>query len=92
MSTLLAAANAMRQIIQQMTNQTTNTFGVTASKDPQKKKPSPNSGFAEVPSKRTYATVKVSNPQDPTQYVMVKQITGLTFNNPVTKQQIVWKQ
>jgi hypothetical protein len=89
----LAAVNRIRQWIQQTTNQTPNTvFSGVASKDPSKKKPQQVSGFTEVPAARTYKTVKVTNPKDKSQYVVVRQITGLKFHNPATNQSLNWAQ
>ena len=40
---------------------------------------------------RVTQTVKITNPQDNTQYVMVKQITQLIMQDNVTGEQWVWK-
>lgn len=42
-------------------------------------------------TKITTAQVKVSNPDDPTQYVMVEQVTGVTWTNGLG-QTITWTQ
>jgi hypothetical protein len=53
----------------------------------------PNSGnFTEVKNKRVIQEVTVSNPQDSSQYVKVKNITSLTFIDSRTGQQITWTQ
>ena len=44
--------------------------------------------FAEI--SRVTQTVKIKNPDDATQFVMVKQITKLVMQDTVTKEQWVW--
>ncbi len=44
--------------------------------------------FSEVT--RTTQEVKIKNPDDPTQFVVVKQITKLVMQDNVTKEQWVW--
>ena len=44
--------------------------------------------FSEV--SRITQTVKIKNPDDATQFVMVKQITKLVMQDTVTKEQWVW--
>jgi hypothetical protein len=48
------------------------------------------SGFTQ--SNVVTKLVKVTNPNDATQFVMVRQIVGLTMNNPVTGEQWQWTQ
>lgn len=91
----LAAINTMRMIIQTMNNQNQNNnnkpFSGFRTNDSGQKK---NSNFQEVTSKRTTTTKKIYQNNDPSTgvFVEVKQITGLTFLNPVSKQEISWKQ
>lgn len=92
MPTLLSAVNTMRNIIQRQANQIGSSFSAQAQPDKNKQKKPPNSGFNEIATKRVYKTVKVSNPKDASQYVYVKQIVGLSFENPQTKQTITWAQ
>jgi hypothetical protein len=48
------------------------------------------SGFTQ--SNIVTKLVKVTNPNDSTQFVMVNQIVGLTMTNPVTGEQWQWSQ
>jgi hypothetical protein len=87
MASAIQAINTMRQIIQAMTNQTGGGGGGgpgTVS--------TVQANFQENKSKRVVQTVRVYNPNDKTQFVDVKQITGLTFENRLTKQTITWAQ
>lgn len=94
LGSLIAAVNAIRQVLNQMNHVIPTVIeGFSNTTKPQKKNPKPQTAnFQEVTTKRVTKTVKVSNPQDPTQYVMVKQITGLTFQNSQTKETITWSQ
>ncbi len=60
----------------------------------------PGGGFAEVKKsdfvviKQIVTPVKVYDPNDPSKktYVTVNQVTGLTLQNPITKQKWSWNQ
>jgi hypothetical protein len=54
-------------------------------KDDNKKKPQ----YTEV--NRQTKDVKITNPDDATQYVIVTQIVALTMQDNVTKEQWIWK-
>jgi hypothetical protein len=60
--------------------------GSTSTKSPKVQQ----SRFIEL--SRTNKTTKVSNPQDSSQFVMVKQVAGLTLRDKVTGETWVWKQ
>lgn len=53
--------------------------------------PNKTANYTENRAKRTTQKVKVTNPDDPSQYVMVEQITGLTFTNGQGNE-ITWSQ
>src|SRR5579863_8869061 len=57
-------------------------------KNDQQKKKNNRARFSEL--SRTTQTVKISNPDDPTQFVMVKQITKLVMQDNVTKETWEW--
>lgn len=63
---------------------TNNTSPQSQPKQDKKK----NARFSEV--SRTTQTVKIKNPDDDTQFVMVKQITKLVMQDNVTKEQWTW--
>ena len=46
--------------------------------------------FIEVPNSRVYKLVKVMNPQNHSQYVMVKQIMHLTMRDKITGVKWIW--
>jgi len=48
--------------------------------------------FVELRQFRTTEIVRIYNPQDASQFVDVQQITGLTFQDPVTGRLLTWKQ
>lgn len=77
----LAAINAMRQTIQAMTNQF--GFGPMGAVKTQ-------AVLKELVSKRTTETVRVENPQDSSQFVDVKQINHLEFQDSSSGQRLVW--
>lgn len=56
--------------------------------NPNRNNKQPNNIFTEVT--RLTSDVKITNPDDNTQFVMVKQITKLVMQNNVTKEQWVW--
>ena len=99
------ALNAIRTILNVQNNSISpnNTVvwqGVTTTKNPpgqpNNKQPSNasngtrQSGFAQ--SNVVTKLVKVTNPNDQTQFVMVRQIVGLTMTDPITNQQWQWSQ
>lgn len=91
----IRAINTMRGIIQTMTNQiANNNSGARTTSFKSSGSTKKNSDFAELTAKRTTATKKIYQNNDPSTgvFVEVKQITGLTFLNPVTGQRISWKQ
>lgn len=45
--------------------------------------------FTEI--NRTTKNVKITNPEDDTQFVIVQQITSLTMQDNVTKEKWIWK-
>ncbi len=65
-----------------------NTSPQSQPKQSQPKKKAATARFSEV--SRITQTVKISNPDDDTQFVMVKQITKLVMQDNVTKEQWVW--
>lgn len=98
-NSLLAAVRALTQAVQIMQQQIPKTqLGGVNFNDPgngNSSKPSAGAkqaNFAELIARRTYTTTRVFNPDDHTQFVDVKQITGLTFYNPVSNQYINWVQ
>jgi hypothetical protein len=87
----LAAIAALTQIVRALASQFPVTGGgriTDLTVIPAKKK----NNFYEVVQKRTVKKVRVTNPNNPSQFVDVNQITGLTFENKLTKQQIDWSQ
>lgn len=84
----IQAVNTLRQIIQDMTNQNPQPGRITDLVVNSKKA----ANFVEVVGSRKTQMVKVTDPNDSSTYIVTKQITGLTFHNPVTKQNITWKQ
>lgn len=84
-----AAVNTMRQILLNMLNPSTGNNTLTPNNPPgSDTSPGGTSGeatkpgdFNEVPGTRQTKKVKVSNPQDANQFVMVEQVTGVTFKN-----------
>lgn len=89
LASALSAINLMRQIIQTGGGQIPGGAGAGGGTIARKKN---DANFKELKVKRVYATTRVFNPQNSNQYVDVKQITGLTFQDPITKQEIVWTQ
>lgn len=85
LASAIKAINTLTQIVQQITNQVGSSSGGGGASVK-------TANFSEDKSKRTTIITRVFNPTDKTQFVDVKQITGLTFHNPVTKQTITWKQ
>jgi hypothetical protein len=93
LASAIQAINTIAQIIRSLTNQVPagpNEIIYDLVSKPSSKKKQAN--FQEIVTKRTYATTRVTNPQDPKQYVDVKQITGLTFIDKLTGQEITWTQ
>jgi hypothetical protein len=80
LASVISAVNVIRQILQAITNQNIGS-GQRLTSD-----------FHEVVNKRIVKKVRVFNPQNKSQFVDVKQITGLTFANKLTGQQIDWSQ
>ena len=88
LASALRAINTISQIIQAMTNQNSdNSFPqkpiISTKKD---------ANFHEVVARRIIKKMKITDPNDSSVFVEVKQITGLTFLNKVTGQAINWKQ
>lgn len=69
---------------------TSQQSGNTAKSTTNSKKKDGGGRFTEV--SRVTKTVKISNPDDDTQYVMVEQITKLIMQDNVTKEQWVWSR
>lgn len=94
LASAIQAVNILSQIVQAMTNQSAaQSAGFSGGFTGPKKKPAKNnSNFQELTAKRTTTTTKIYDPKDNTVYVEVKQITGLTFVNKVTGQEITWAQ
>ena len=88
LQSVIQAVNTITQILRDMTNQNPNPGRITDLVVNNKKA----ANFTEVVGTRRTKLVKVTDPNDPNTYVVTKQITGLTFHNPVTKQNITWKQ
>ena len=92
LQSLIQAVNTIAQIIRTMNNQDPGPgqriTGLTVNNEPKKHR----SDFHEVVQKRIVQKVRVYNPQNHKQYVDVNQITGLTFANKLTGQQIDWAQ
>lgn len=98
LATAIQAINVMRQAINTMNNnippnnqnnQNTNMNGFTTKQNQQQNTPQ-KSGFVQVSVVKN--TVRITNPDNPDQYVDVEQITGLTMQNPVTGQSWTWSQ
>lgn len=51
-----------------------------------------SSRWQEVRSERVKQVVRVKNPQDPSQFVDVEQINGLTFSDQKTGEKFSWKR
>ena len=85
LASAIQAINTLTRIVQQITNQNSSSGGGGSVSVK-------SANFSEDKAKRTTTVTRVFNQNDKTQYVDVKQITGLTFLNPVTKQTITWKQ
>lgn len=92
----LNAINNMRLILQGLTNQLPTLFpNLDNPRNAKNGQPGGGGGgqqggnFTEVPGTRQTKTVKVTNPQDSTQFVMVDQITAVTFANK-TGQTLTW--
>lgn len=95
LASALNAINTMRRIIQTITNQNSNNAGFrTTSFKTNQSGQKKNSNFQEVAIRRTTKTTKIYQNNDPSTgvYVEVKQITGLTFVNKATGQEVVWSQ
>ena len=98
LATAIQAINVMRQAINTMNNnippnnqnnQNTNINGFTTKQNQQQNTPQ-KSSFVQVSVVKN--TVRITNPDNPDQYVDVEQITGLTMQNPVTGQSWTWSQ
>ena len=98
LATAIQAINVMRQAINTMNNnippnnqnnQNTIMNGFTTKQDQQQNTPQ-KSGFVQVSVVKN--TVRITNPDNPDQYVDVEQITGLTMQNAVTGQSWTWSQ
>lgn len=101
-ASIAAAVNAIRQAILTMTggagsNNTTNNTGQPG---PGPGPGNPGVSFPPPPGKNNFTVitqivtpVKIYDPSDPTNqtYVTVNQVTGLTLNDPVTKQNWTWQ-
>jgi hypothetical protein len=91
LQSVIQAVNTIAQILRSMNNQ--QDLGppqrLTDATVNSKKH---RSDFHEVVTKRVVKKVRVFNPQNKSQFVDVKQITGLTFANKLTGQQINWTQ
>lgn len=84
LASAIAAINALRQIVQALTNQIpVNTLGRQGAV---KTQPS----LKEQVSKRTTEMVRVFNPQDKSQFVDVEQINHLQFQDASSGQTLVW--
>lgn len=82
---LIAAVNALRQLLLQLLGQ------IPASSNTITVKPS---NFIEAPNSRVTVQNTIYDPNDPTNetYVTVNQITHLEFIDPISGQTIVWSQ
>jgi hypothetical protein len=91
---LIAAVAALTAVVRHLANQFPLPPGggrITNLTVNQDKKRHP-ADFHEVVTKRVVKKVRVFNPQNRKQFVDVNQITGLTFANKLTGQQIDWQQ
>lgn len=86
----LSALNGLRQIVMQIMNQLPqgNNSSSGGSQNPNNAADKTDQGqqggsFHEVPGSRQTKTVKVSNPDDSSQFVMVEQVTSVTFKNSI---------
>ena len=98
LATAIQAINVMRQAINTMNNnippnnqnsQNPTMNGFTTKQNQQQNTPQ-KSGFVQVSVVKN--TVRITNPDNPDQYVDVEQITGLTMQNSVTGQSWTWSQ
>lgn len=90
LASAIQAVNILRQIIQTQGNQIPGGGTGGGGSSTHKKKNDAN--FVEIKAKRISTTTRVFNPQNRSQYVDVKQITSLTFIDPISKQEITWQQ
>ncbi len=90
LNSALAAINALRQLVYMLLNSI-----------PANGQPGPPGAAGQSPQKTqskftqsniVYNTVRVTNPQDDTQYVDIQQVQSLTLINPVTKETWVWQR
>jgi hypothetical protein len=91
LASAIQAINAMRLLLQQLMNQipannTTPGGGFKSSPSPNK----PNANFNEV--QRVTSQVKITDPTNPQNYVVVNQITALKFLDKQSGQTWVWQQ
>ena len=91
--TAIAAVNAMRAVLQNITGRTggfppkpfTPQYnGFTSKKT--------TSRWSEVSGDRVKKVVKVYNPNDKTQFIEVEQINGVTMQDQVTGDKWTWKR
>ena len=98
LASVIQAVNAIRQWINSYQKPKVVISGFTTTNPNNPNQPSnsgssnPQNNFTEVRAKRITSQVKVVNPNDSSQYVTVNQITGLTFQDPVTGQTVTWSQ
>lgn len=87
LSSALRAIAAMRQAIQQLSNQITKDNGVINGFRQDR-----NQGATWTEDSRVTETVRVTNPQDENQYVDVERINSLSMKNRDTGQTWKWKR
>ena len=90
LQSVIQAVNTITQILRSMNNQ--QDGGPQRFTDATVNSKKKRSDFHEVVKKRIVKKVRVFNPQNKSQFVDVKQITGLTFANKLTGQEITWEQ
>lgn len=92
MGSIIAALNAMKIAIEGLYGLQGIVRAPAANKSPSPSKPSPKKTGRFNETKRTSAKVKVTNPDDDSQYVMVDQINSLTFTDSVTGETWQWNR
>lgn len=79
----IAAINAMRQVVQKLSG------GFTTSSSGKKNTPAPpQTTFTEI--SRATKTVRITNPNDPTQFIDVERISSLTLKDSQTGETWGW--
>lgn len=87
LNSALRAISALRQAVQQLSNQITQNNGVLNGFRQDR-----NQGATWVEERRVTETVRVTNPQDENQYVDVERINSLTMKSRDSGQTWQWKR